>query len=241
MNLAKIKLITSPGNEHSSTDLHLLLKGKGKRIVTGYVLHLKQPKIRELTREEPFADGFILLDEKPYKLMPGAKYLAGKRKNKPVIKPIPRDAGVLIVKRISAGALSEEQRERIAGMGEKGELRRQFVEEALTAKEQRHRAEEHTALMEAEWSRKTRAKKRERRKLNAKRTDNDVGPTEETVPTDAIYGAGDVAKLAGLESSLIRRFLRSKGIGKRGGRYLFKKSEAEKIARAAKKHYKEED
>jgi hypothetical protein len=53
-------------------------------------------------------------------------------------------------------------------------------------------------------------------------------------------GVKHVADLAKLRPVLVRRFLRLKNIGKRGGRYLFTKEEAEKVARAAKKYYREE-
>jgi hypothetical protein len=153
---------------------------------------------------------------------------------------IPVDKGVTLlgarVFRVHPRRLSEKQRAQMAGGGERGKYLAEFVEEGMTGEERRLRAREHSALEFAEWTRKESAVKKERRDERRSRSDY-VPPEKDKPPRFEGLGAKDVAKLAGLEPTEIRKFLRVKKIGKRGGRYAFTQPEAEKISRAAKKHY----
>lgn len=244
MDFTKMRLVVKENMTTSATPVYLVIKGsKPKALLSAPVLAEKRRDISDVVKEfRPEADtGVVLIKKKrvglvAYPLVKGGFQAVVKGREK-VLK-LPKDATRVF--RVHPNRLSEKQRELICGSGLGGEARRQFIEEGLTFPEQVHRAKESEALRQAEWAIKERAKKKERRNRNRANREKEgvVGKEPAEVPTDAIYNAGHVAKLSGRSPGEIRKFLRSKKIGKRGGRYAFTKDEATKIARAAKKHYR---
>lgn len=63
------------------------------------------------------------------------------------------------------------------------------------------------------------------------------GDTRPVIDISGMYTPAHIAKHTGRTPLEVRKFLRLKDIGKRGGRYAFKKAEAVKISRAVKKYY----
>lgn len=138
--------------------------------------------------------------------------------------------------------MSIKARRKVCGPGLRGEARRKFIEEGMTYQEQ---AEVGKLLAVAEtnaavqrWRDEhpeeyaTRIKHRKAR-AEAKRKE------EGRIDYSKYYSPDKIAKAAGLTAPEVRKFLRKKNIGKRGGRYAFTKKEATRIARAAKRYYQQ--
>lgn len=226
MDLAKVKLHVDPGCTYGGIPTYLLISGSKKLLVTGPVLKSKREDLYKAVRaaDPPVDTGIVLIDEDAFPLVKGgyAKTVRQKR----VVRKLPKDS--TRVYRVHPNRLSEKQREKMAGPGEGGRYRAEFVEEGLTSEERKHRAQEVAALRSAEWSRKEHAKRKSRR-----------GETSaaSAINPSATMGVKETAQKAGIEPVELRRFLRLKKIGKRGGRYYFTPREAEKIAKAARKYY----
>lgn len=234
MDLTKIKIHVVPGQTSGSTAIYLIIKGSKRTLVTPPVLKKKVPRLYKSIQaaEIPVDTGIALIGEIPYPLVKGG--YAKEVRQKQVIKPVPK--GATRIFRVHPMRLSENQRAKMAGLGEKGKFLAEFVEEGLTGDERREKARANASLEFAEWTRKESVVKREQRDARRSRSDY-VAPDSGKPPRFQGLGAKDVAKLADLEPTEIRKFLRIKKIGKRGGRYAFTQAEAEKIARVAKKHY----
>lgn len=208
MDLTKTKLTVGEKGNYSSIPLYLVISKGKKLLITSPALASKRRDLAAQVREK--------------NLEPGQGYT---RKN-----------GVKIF-RVHPNLLSRKQRKKLIGEGEKGKLREQFIEDGLTATEQRHRAKETTAMVTAEWAKKTGKVRKERRRLNEKRSDYETPESKEKEPRFEGLGVKDIAKAADLEPIDVRKFLRRKKIGKRGGRYAFTEAEAKKVTKAVKKHY----
>jgi len=234
MDLTKIKFHVIPGQSSGSTAIYLIIKGGKRTLVTPSVLKKKVPRLFKTIQDAqiPVDTGVALVGEVPYPLVKGG-YVKEVR-HRPVVKKLPKSATRVF--RVHPRRLSEKQRKKMAGGGERGKYLAEFIEEGMTGEERRLRARERSALIFSEWTRKESAEKREKRE--ARRSRADYEPPESDKPQKFQgLGAKDVAKMAKLEPTEVRKFLRVKKIGKRGGRYAFTQAEAEKIARAAKKHY----
>lgn len=234
MDLSKTKIHVIKGMTSGSSAVYLLLKGGKKTLVTPPALKQKNKAIFTLLRdaEVEVNTGIAIVGGVAYPLVKGGyrKEVRGRS----TVKPLPK--GCTRIFRVHPNRLTEKQREMMAGDGERGKYRAEFIEEGMTGKERRERAREQSAFLYRKWTSEESAKKREQRDERRSRSDYDA-PESNGKPRFVGLGAKDVAKLAGLEPGEIRKFLRLKKIGKRGGRYAFTEREAKKVAKAAKKHY----
>lgn len=235
MDLTKIKLHVVHGQTSGSTAIYLIIKGGKRTLITPPVLKKKVPRLYKTIQaaQIPVDTGVALVGEIPYPLVKGG--YAKEVRHRQVVKPLPKSATRVF--RVHPRRLSEKQRAKMAGLGERGKFLAEFVEEGMTGEERRLRAREQSALQVAEWTKKESVQKREQRDVRRSRADYEAPGDGDKPQRFQGLGAKDVAKLAGLEPTEIRKFLRIKKIGKRGGRYAFTQAEAEKIARVAKKHY----
>jgi hypothetical protein len=139
--------------------------------------------------------------------------------------------------------MSVSARKKVCGKGLMGEARRKFVEEGMTYAEQQHEAQ---PIVAARTAAAIQAYREDHPELYASRKRVQKERTEKRrkerggIDYSQYYSPVHVAKAAKLTPAEVRKFLRKKKIGKRGGRYAFTKPEAQKIARAAKKYYAEE-
>lgn len=234
MDLTKVKLHSDPGCTYGGIPLYLLLSGSKKLLVTQPVLAKKRKDLYTAVREAdpPLNTGVVIVRDSAYPLAKGG-YLKTVRRQQ-VVKPVPKSATRIY--RVHPNKLSEKQREKMAGPGEGGKYRAEFVEEGLTSDERQMRAREVAALASADYTRKESARKKERREKNRQRADYQSSG-EEKEPKFEGVGVKEIAEQADLEATLVRRFLRAKKIGKRGGRYAFTDKEARKVVRAVVKHY----
>lgn len=235
MDLTKVKLQTVEGQTSGATAVYLVIKGSKKLLITSPVLYKKRKDLYTILKEaDPSTDtGVVILADTAYPLVKGG-YSKEVRK-RPVIKSVPKTATRVF--RVHPNRLSEKQREKIAGLGERGKYRAEFVEDGMTTDERQHRAREHSALQMAEWNHKSSIEKRKRRIANRKRKDYQPSESEQREPRFEGVEVKEIAKQADLEPVEVRKFLRAKKIGKRGGRYAFTEKEAAKVIRAVKKYY----
>lgn len=136
--------------------------------------------------------------------------------------------------------MTETARRKVVGRGLRGKARRLFIEEGMTFKEQLLAAQPEVAAHQIatiqrwrdahpeEYARKT----RERKERATKKREEKGG-----IDYSKFYNAKHISKSAGITPLEVRKFLRKKKVGKRGGRYAFTKKEALRIAKAARKHY----
>jgi hypothetical protein len=234
MDLTKIKLHVIPGQVSGSTAIYLILREGKRTLVTPPVLRKRRPDLYKIVTaaEIPMDTGVALVGGATYPLVRGgySKEVRGKH----VTRKLPKTATRIF--RVHPRRLSEKQRTKMAGLGEKGKFLAEFIEEGLTGDERRDKARAQSALLFAEWTRKESEVKRQKREERRSRSDY-VAPENGKPARFQGLGAKDVAKLADLQPTEIRKFLRIKKIGKRGGRYAFTQAEAEKIARVARKYY----
>lgn len=153
----------------------------------------------------------------------------------------PRKTLRLGVHKLHPRDMSPRARSKVCGPGLSGEARRLFIEEGLTFDEQRQRGQlqaiEHTARIVEEYKAahpEEYAARDRRRALRAEaRKDERAKKTgRKRIDYTKLYSPTQIAEVLGVEPLEVRKFLRAKGVGKRGGRYAFKKSEAQKIIRA---------
>lgn len=238
MDLTKIKLHADPKMTYGGIPVYLLIAGSKRLLVTSPVLKKRREDLWKTLRQAdpPMDTGIAVVDETPYPLVKGgyAKTVRSKGKVVRKIKKLPADATRIY--RVHPNRLSEKQREKMVGPGEQGRYRAEFVEEGLTSEERKHRAQEQSALQMAEHAKAERAVKKQRRQLNKGRRDFGE-PAEEKEPRFEGISVKEIADRAELEPTEVRRFLRLKKIGKRGGRYAFTEKEAKKIVRAVVKYY----
>ena len=154
----------------------------------------------------------------------------------------PRNPQWMGIQYVHPSQMTEKARRKVVGRGLRGEARRLFIEEGLTLDEQTLAAQpwvaaQQLATMERwrekhpeEYERKTRERKKRAKEKRVK---------EGRIDYSKYYNPKHLAKASGLTPAEIRKFLRKKKVGKRGGRYAFTKKEALRIARAAKTHYAE--
>lgn len=234
MELAKIKLTVREGMTGTDMPVYLILKGSKKILIQEPALRQKREDLAEILDETiPAMDtGIVIFRGRGYSLVKGGFKKVVSRKA--VVRPVPKTATRIY--RVHPERLSEKQRRKICPPGLGGEARRQFIEDGLTFSEQVHRAKESNALRQAEWTKKERVKKTARRKANRERADYEEPEKE---PRFEGVSVKEVAKRADLRPVEVRKFLRAKKIGKRGGRYAFTDKEADKVVRAVKKHYAE--
>ena len=155
---------------------------------------------------------------------------------------------VMIVRCVHPSEMSEAMRKKVCPRGLRGEARRMFIEEGIPMAEQRERAKLSTALHMQEVMEEYRRthpvefqrtlQRRELRK-QARREKKEKETGKKQIDYSKYVSPADMAEEAELSPLEIRKFLRLKGIGKRGGRYAFKRKEADRIIRAAIKHYEE--
>jgi hypothetical protein len=145
--------------------------------------------------------------------------------------------------------LSVRARERVCGAGLRGEARRLFIEEGKTLEEQisegrlRAELERAAAIREyyAEHPEEFQYKQSRRLKRKAKRIKQKEESTgKKVIDISGLITPADIAEEAEVTPLDVRKFLRAKNIGKRGGRYAFTEKEAARIVRAVRKHYEED-
>lgn len=234
MDLTKVKLHVIEGQTSGSTAIYLILKEGRRTLATPPVLRKKTLRLYKTVQaaDIPVDTGIVLLGDTQYPLVKGG--YAKEVRQRQVVKPVPKSATRIY--RVHPRRLSEKQRMLMAGGGERGKYLAEFIEEGMTGDERRERARNNASLQFAEWTRQESEDKRQKRDERRSRSDYEA-PESDKPPRFKGVGAKEVAKLAELEPIEVRKFLRLKKIGKRGGRYAFTDEEASKIARAAKKHY----
>lgn len=146
--------------------------------------------------------------------------------------------------------LSPKGRKKICGPGLVGEARRRFIEEGITLQEQIEAAKLQTALHTAQviqeyrdehpeeyMSRNKRKEERRQKRLEQKAKEKGT----RVVDIRQFVTPSQIAEEYDLTPLEVRKFLRAKNIGKRGGRYAFKRSEAARIGKAAVRYYEEKE
>lgn len=161
-----------------------------------------------------------------------------------------KDVFIVGVHKLHPRELTPRARRKICGAGLKGEARRRFIENGETLQEQCEAAKLQVAIHQTEVIRQYRedhpeqymARERRQgiRKLAAKKRRAEA-KGEKYFDISNLLTPADLASVSGLSPLEIRKFLRLKNIPKRGGRYAFKKKEAKKIIRAARKYYRSKE
>jgi hypothetical protein len=199
--------------------------GEPVETFTAQKLAKEQPALHEQVRTMPL----------------GSKRIVKLRENKRIYK--------IGVHKLHPNELSPKARAKVCGPGLTGEARRLFIEEGLTLKEQqeagRLQAEmelaqviaDYKAAHPLEYEAKER-RKAARQEIRAEERAKKTG--RKRIDLTGLVTPKQLADRAELSPLEIRKFLRMKNIGKRGGRYAFQEKEAVRIIAAAKKHYQED-
>lgn len=194
--------------------------GKPIKSWTGTKIYKERPDLHRLIRDE----GLKLGDKRKFNL--------GTKKN-------PKWIGIHVV---HPSEHSRAARQRLCPAGLRGKARETFIEEGLTFQEQRMAALPAVATAQKQSVERYRAAHPEEYASRTKaRKERTVAKRKERGGIDysKYYSPKHIAKAAGCSGLEVRKFLRKKNIGKRGGRYAFTKKEATRIVRALRKHLKE--
>jgi len=155
---------------------------------------------------------------------PGTKKRLGKR--------------AIAVHRLHPREMSVKARRKVCGVGLRGEARRLFIEEGMTFTEQcqqgRLIAAAHTNAAVERWK-KSHPEEYAVRTRRAKERSEKRREEKGGIDYSKFYSPDQIAKAAKVTPGEVRKFLRKKNVGKRGGRYAFKKHEAQKIVKALRR------
>lgn len=203
----------------------LKLPGKKAFLIPSYRFKKQYPKLWKRFRDTPLGETKIISAGKRTRARVGAKAIH------------PRE-------------MTPQARAKICPAGIRGQLRRAFIEDGITPKEFRtspqytlnyQRAiartlEEYYELHPEELGYKIKRREKRQQSINRELVKQGKPPK---VDYSKLISPARIAKTLDVDPFEVRKFLRAKGVGKRGGRYAFKKEEAKKIIRAFRKEQSE--
>jgi len=241
MDVTKVQLQTDPRYTFSGQPVYLLLSGSKKLLVTAGLLR---------ARSHPLHD---VLHPPPMQHVHGRRSIPGRSTRLKVGQGV-KVKGTKIY-RIDPRKLSKEQRRELVGKFEPRDLRKEFIkrgtcdatyqqgDQVQGAIEPGRRSGTGTLLqsvspdgvINVQWW--TGAIGTLPVNWAATEIERTAITQREDRPKFSGVGVKETAKAAGVSPVELRRFLRAKKIGKRGGRYYFTHKESAKIAKAAKKYY----
>lgn len=235
MDVTEIQLQTDPRYTFSGQPVYLLVGGSKKLLVTAGLLRAKKHPLYDV-------------------LHPQSQWVSKRRSTRLEV-----GKGVKVkstkVYRVDPRKLSKDQRRELVGKFEPRDVRKEFIkkgkcetayvkgQQVQGAIEPGRRGGTGTLLQDVSpegvievkwWTGAVSTLPVSWAALEIERT---AITQKEDRPKFSGVGVSETATAADLTPVELRRFLRAKKIGKRGGRYYFTHAESAKIAKAAKKYY----